>query len=360
MPMVKVKLEPKLRSEGIVLQCQNPSLFKKKQTYIAISSREPKVYSFMVSINDIKSGSAPMPILEMDKRRTGTLASGDTVDLYPYNIPEADRVIISISPSYRNITPGTWTKTFLPVILGRIMDGGDSANLPVQIGTETMIVQGTFIDSIPKFPVKVGNLTAIELKKIDDRELAKMLDSIEHLKIDRTKSIEKTSKQDNAELIGKIRSGQFGNAKKKIEFTDIESIKALDAQIKETFSGMEVLEPENIIDDKEAYSAHHSFVLKVGEEPKTVIEYQITGTSDKGTIQLSVSSTTSEEATEIANKYDEAIHEQASGLQAGVEMQQRECNCGADLPLDKVDVKTGMITCEYCGSRVKVPLRYRY
>ncbi|HME53413.1 MAG TPA: hypothetical protein VKM55_14410 [Candidatus Lokiarchaeia archaeon] len=357
--MVKVILQPKLRSEGIILQCQDADMFKKKQTYIALSSRDPKMYSFMVMINDIKWGLEKMPILEMDKRRTGILASGDTVDLYPWPIPEADRVIIGISTAYKTITPGTWTKTFLPVLLNRVLDGGDSANFPVAIGKDTTIVQGTFIESRPKFPVKVGSSTIIEVKKIDDKDLAKILDAIEHLKIDRTKSIEKTVKKDNAELIGKIRSGQYGTVMKKIEFNDVESIKALDLQIKQTLSGLECFE-ENVIEDKAAYSAHRSFVIMTQEEPTSVIEYQISGTNDKGVIQLCVNALDSDVATALANKYDDAIHDQASGLQIGVESGELQCACGANLPLDRMDVKTGLVTCEYCHQKSMVPRKYRY
>nr|MDO8114042.1 toll/interleukin-1 receptor domain-containing protein [Candidatus Sigynarchaeota archaeon] len=357
---IKVRLEPKFRSEGVIRQCQDMNLFKKKQTYIALSTRKPAIYSFLIRIDNINQGTGNMPVLEADKRRTGTLDAGDVIELYPYYIPEADRIVIGVPESYNLVTAGNWTSSFKPVLKDRIIDGGDVANFPVSIDKDTMIIQGTFIDSRPKFPVKIGINTVIEVKKVKNDELAKISAGIEQLKVDRTQAIEKTVKSAHAELTGKIKAGQFESVARKIDFANIKSIEMLDSQIKQIFAGLENFE-ENILEDGMIFLSHRSYVTKEGDELQTVIECQISGTNDKGNIQLLICTKSKDNAKTFAYKYDEVIHARTQGLKSGSELLDASCpNCGTDLPVDQMNVQTGRVVCYSCRTQVMLPRKYRY
>ena len=90
--MVSVKLDPILRKQAIIQAPpgQNAGV-EVGSTYMAIINKFGKSFSFMVEILGVESGSGPDLVMVVDKRRVGSLAKGDEVDLYPYNFSNASR-----------------------------------------------------------------------------------------------------------------------------------------------------------------------------------------------------------------------------------------------------------------------------
>ncbi|MHA1370879.1 MAG: hypothetical protein ACTSWN_03230 [Promethearchaeota archaeon] len=365
--MVKVILEPILRRQAIVRQARGSTNLVKGQTYIAISTKYPKTYSFLIELLDIKEERVAEPVMVVDRRLIGPLAENDVVELYPYNLPTAEKVIIGISDQYRIITPGNWTNTFLPVLKGRIMDGGNAVNCAIQISRivgddkpKPMVIQGLCVNSVPKYPVRVGQTTVIEIKKYSNNELQAVKREIEEEKKERAKVMEETLKQDFSDILGKIKTREFAKATANIKFSEIASVPQLDNAIHMLFSGLECFE-EKVIPASGTYNSTRSYIVRDGYKPTEVIEYHLTSTEDKGMIIIHVFSENPTKARRLVFDYEHEILQLQEGLSEKPAVQEHECPlCGGELELEKMKIKDGTVKCSWCGSMIKLSRQYRF
>ena len=124
---MKAKIHPQTVKQGILHfaslddknQPNNPSMVE-NQTILALSLVESKPYSFFTTLMEVSqdASTGEIPTLVVDRYITGALAKSDPVDLYPYNIPLAKSVTISIVER--------WNKKILFTGLGKKeQDSGD-------------------------------------------------------------------------------------------------------------------------------------------------------------------------------------------------------------------------------------------
>ena len=95
----------------------------------------------MVQILNIVEDDAysQIPLLEVDKYLSGILSEDDVVELFPYNLPTAEKITIGLSKKkHIGITKGNWTSTLNELYAGKPYDYGDKIKGAINIGDKTI------------------------------------------------------------------------------------------------------------------------------------------------------------------------------------------------------------------------------
>ncbi|MHA1745951.1 MAG: hypothetical protein ACTSWW_08115 [Promethearchaeota archaeon] len=171
----------------------NPKLVE-NTTILALSLVESKPYSFFTMLKEV-SNEKPMntigtlPTLVVDRYITGPLAPSDPIDLYPYNIPFAETVTISISERYHQITSGDGTPTLRDLMSDQLCDYGSVIKVPLSMAEGKLTLRGHVAAADPSLPAIIGSTTRIFLQKLPDNALEKEQLKLEHRKIKRTEKL---------------------------------------------------------------------------------------------------------------------------------------------------------------------------
>ncbi|MHA1728676.1 MAG: hypothetical protein ACTSWY_08070 [Promethearchaeota archaeon] len=210
--MITCLLRPILRDQGIIKFSSKLMSLKAGQTYIAVSDQSPKKYSFLVKIIEFEQNSEynNIPVLEIDSRKLGPLGENDSVNLYPYNVPVADRIEIGvIEETHIGIPAGDWTSTLRPNLLNKSLDLGDNINCALEFKDgekeNVRLIRGILINSYTEPPVKVGAVTVCELKKLSREKFRQKKVEIERKKEKRADEyIEKIKREESPIEMRKI------------------------------------------------------------------------------------------------------------------------------------------------------------
>ncbi|NMC06714.1 MAG: hypothetical protein GYA24_15960 [Candidatus Lokiarchaeota archaeon] len=318
--MIKVSIKPIFRDQAIIQLPQGSDLeIEAGRTYIVVSAVQQKPFSFLAKVLEIASTSDTRPVLEVDSRKAGPLAEGDEVDLFPYNIPAARKLVIAVPDKYKLITQGNWTSTFQPVLHGNLYDAADDLNVAVNVGNAVQIVQGIALESDPKFPVSVGDGTTIEVRKLDKEKLdAARKQAVEH-KATRAKAWRDSQQTSLKALLGKLKAGAVAKAKRTIEFSGFSSVKALSSLIHGLTSGLEEVECSQE-ESGGVYTAHHACIVREELEPTTVIEFQVSSQKGSGVISLLVFARDASKAEKLASDLLQDLARLQSGLKGKIEI----------------------------------------
>lgn len=318
--MIKVSVKPVFRDQAIVQIPPGSDLpIEPGRTYIVVSVVQHKPFSFLAKVLEVAPGEGSSPVLEVDSRRIGSLAEGDEVELFPYNIPAARKLVIGIPDKYRLITQGNWTSTFLPALKEKLYDAADDLNVAVNVGAGVQIVQGVALGSDPKFPVVVGDTTTIEIRKLDKDELEGARRAAAEHKVTRAKAWRDSQQESLKALLGKIKSGAVAKAKRAIEFSGFSSVKALASLIRGLTAGLEEVEASEEESDG-AYTAHHACIVREELEPTTVIEFQVSSQKGAGIITLLVFAADAVKAEKLAGDMQQDLARLQSGLKGKIEI----------------------------------------
>ncbi len=318
--MNKVSIKPIFRDQAIIhLPPESDLAIEPGRTYIVVSAVQQKPFSFIAKVLEMAPAEGTRPVLEVDSRKTGPLAEGDEVDIFPYNIPSARKLVIGVPDKYRLITQGNWTSTFLPVLKGNLYDAADDLNVAVNVGAGVQIVQGTALESDPKFPVAVGDLTTIEVRKLDKEKLeGARKQALEH-KATRAKAWHESQQTSLKALLGKLKAGAVAKAKRSIEFSGFSSVKALSSLIRGLTSGLEEVETSEE-ESGGTYTAHHACIVREELEPTTVIEFQVSSQKGSGVISLLVFASDAARAEKLAGEMLQDLARLQSGLKGKIEI----------------------------------------
>ncbi|MCP4760300.1 MAG: hypothetical protein GY870_00870 [archaeon] len=368
--MTRCILKPILREQGSINFSGELKNIESEQTYIAISTVPSKKYSFLVKIISINSenenedisdygkGELSIPILEVDSRRLGVLSENDTVDLYPYNIPVAERIEIAvIDEDYIGIPAGDWTSTFRPILIGKSLDLGDTINCAIEtesLGTKSVIlIKGILLDSHPKPPIKVGETTNCELKKGSKRKFRDLEENFEIKKAERTDLIKESISQKLTDIIGKIKTGQLEQSTETLNFQDIEG-KSLNNLIGGIFTGFELFE-ERINEEESSFTCSCLYIVREHGEPSEIIEYQIASSGPVGTLMINVYTDSLDKSISIGNNLLTKFENLHYGVKKGTESQQKCPYCGMKLPKNQISANS--LICESCGSEIRIGVK---
>ncbi len=318
--MIKVSVKPIFRDQAIIQVPSEPDLaIEAGRTYIVVSAVQQKPFSFLAKVLEVTPAEGSRPVLEVDSRKTGSLAEGDEVEMFPYNIPSARKLVIGVPDKYRLITQGNWTSTFLPLLKDKIYDVVDDLNLAVNVGSGVQIVQGTALESDPKFPVIVGDTTTIEVRKLDKEKLEGARRAAAEHKVVRAKAWRDSQQESLKALLGKLKSGAVAKAKRTIEFSGFTSVKALASLIRGLTAGLEEVEASEE-ESGGAYTAHHACIVREELEPTTVIEFQVSSQKGSGVISLLVFASDAAKAEKLAGDMQQDLARLQSGLKGKIEI----------------------------------------
>ena len=318
--MIKVSVKPVFRDQAVIqLPSESDVVIEPGRTYIVVSVVQQKPFSFLAKVLEVTPAEGSRPVLEIDSRKTGPLAEGDDVEMFPYNIPLARKLVIGVPDKYRLITQGNWTSTFLTALKDKLYDAADDLNVAVNIGTGVQIVQGTALESDPKFPVVVGDTTIIEIRKLDKDKLESARRTAADHKTTRAKAWRESQQESLKALLGKLKAGAVAKAKRTIEFSGFSSVKMVSSLIRGLTSGLEEVETSEE-ESGGIYTAHHACIVREELEPTTVIEFQVSSQKGDGIISLLVFASDAAKAEKLAGSMLQDLARLQSGLKGKVEI----------------------------------------
>ncbi|MHA1672194.1 MAG: hypothetical protein ACTSYI_01075 [Promethearchaeota archaeon] len=186
-----VKIQPTLRKNASLTVFQSDLNLNISTPFIVLSNSPSSPYSFICKIENISvttpSEDSPvrLPILEVDKNLVGSIPVGDTVELFPHQLPIAKSITLGIDNSYHVITPGNWTGSLNSFFVGDVIDYNRSLKAAIDYEQKVMILRGLVLESNPRLPVSIEASTQFFIKKLFASDLANNSLTLEQQKINR-------------------------------------------------------------------------------------------------------------------------------------------------------------------------------
>lgn len=206
---MQVRIKPVLRNNAILISNKTLSSFNVQTPYLILSSEDSTPYSFLckiVSVEDAQKSedeTTSLPILEVDKRLVGGIPIDDIVEILPYNLPLAKKIVIGIDQSYLNITPGNWTSTLQSYFLDAVVDYNHTIKAALNYDNKNMILRGRVINSEPSLPVLIDSGTQFIIEKYPSALLDQFAHTLEDKKITRFTDFHQSQK---SQLLEKLNS----------------------------------------------------------------------------------------------------------------------------------------------------------
>lgn len=306
-----------------------------------------------IKIDPAQQGS---PILEIDCRKIGPLNEQDYVELMPYNVPDAEKIQITIKEEESvGIPEGDWTSTAKPFLLGKTVDYGDNVNLAIDFSIEgkrnVKLIKGIVSNANPPLPTLISDFSRIELKKIPQKKNWDLIKELDAFKINRAKSCMTDREKSQKEFISQVKLGKYEKVTETLNFKNIEA-ENLVTLIEGIFFGFELFE-EKLSSSKGNFSCSRLFIIRQCEKIIALVEYQIFSTQEGGSMILTTYSESYDKALEILNNLQyqmEKIHYELKKLPKGI----MKCpECSAPLPIDQADCD-GTVICEQCGAEINI------
>jgi hypothetical protein len=354
--MLKCTVRSLLRENACLIYGEKNLKIELGESFIALSSDPAKKYSFLAPIVEKRlDENISGIVLEIDSRRIGPISDHDTVQLYKYNLPVAERIVIGlIDENHIGIPSGNWTATLKPLLLGKMFDYGDLINTAMDFEVDgknnIFLIRGMLLESYSNPPISVGANTIIEIKKLTREEYQQTKNELEQRKISRSDEYLGYSEEMNKELIAQLKSGDFEKASEIFHFKSL-SGKSLNSLIEGVFTGFNNYK-EHISDDGMTFTCSRIYVIKDEGLPSQILEYQLASFEQQGSVIINVYTTSMERSTEIAKNLINDIDKQYLSLKKRPLITGFCPECGEKVPLGSFD--GDFIICENCGKDIRL------
>jgi hypothetical protein len=341
-----------LRKQGKIRFAGDLKSLAPGQTCIAISSIRSKKFSFMVQVLEVEKDPSvkKIPILEVDKYLSGILSGGDLVELFPYNLPEATKLLVGVSDKLIGVTPGDWTATLKEPLMGNPYDLGDQVKAAVSSGSAggVMIIRGKVLNTHPKAPVTVGSGTQIVLKKFSESKLIGRRNQMEQMKADRADELKDVIRADLIDIIAQTKT-ELTMHSESFDFDSSDPM-VLNQTITGMFAGYQMID-DTLVNNPDNFSSSRSYVVRDQTGIKEIIEIQITAAKDHGTVLIRLYSESIARARDFAYDIKSNLRSLGKGLKEEATSVNTECPfCGGDLDVNQVDAE-GNVWCMYCQNK---------
>ncbi len=356
--MPSAKINPQLRTGGQLRFHKAIESIRPGQNCVAISDIGSKKFSFNVVVKNIVEEESvnDKPVLDVDKNLVGILSQGDEVELFPYNVPMAEKIVIGLAAEqHRGFVKGDWTSTLKEPLLGKTYDIGDKVKAAIDLRNRMMIMRGNLIDSYPEAPVKVVNGTQILLEKMPAKHMDNLRRVNDKKKQNRVDELHSLIKEELKQKVANAKTN-LTMVSDEIEFEAADP-RMIDHTVDQIFIGYEKINLDVIFTEGK-YSASRSYAINLGDKIKQIIEYSITGFENHGKIVVRVYDQEEMKARKQArdlwsmiSKFHEGLKEEAIGYD-------NECpNCGGELDLENID-EDGMARCKFCRQKSRVKEKF--
>ncbi len=315
-------------------------------------------YSVATRIDAITTEAGSQPTIVVDKRILDLISPGDSVDIYKYGVPFAEKINIAL-PHTTRIFDGDWTPNVRQPLEGKVIDYGNSVALLVPFESGPITITGKIATTIPKCPVCVGPQTKVWLKKYKPQELDAIVVGGQREKEQRARILFEELKAKSLEGVAALKSDVTAFVGDNYPFKETEP-KAIFQSLLGIFTGYKPLEPPHESDTRDSYVAYATFVCQDGITIKNVMEAHVIATGHSGNVQVGVYSRNPTDSRAMLDILYKKIEGLKFGLRQRAESAESKCpNCGADLPLEEADAE-GMVKCSSCKKRAILPKRLRH
>lgn len=316
-------------------------------------------YSIATRIDAIDTMPGEDPKIIVDKRILDQIFEGDKVEVIPWRLPEADKVVLAI-PKKSRIFDGDWTPNVRQPLEGKVLDYMNTQSFMIPFETGPVILKGKVLYTSPKCPVKVGLHSKIFLKKFGEFQLDSEVQKAKAEKVKRTSQILEQMKLNSMEAIKALKSDTNAYQGDKAQFTDTEPKALFQALVQSFSTGYQKVEEPKEMPTMESFVGTAVFAKTSGASADFLFEIQVVGSNMNGTVTIGVYGHDTMEARTYLDQIYNKITDLQLGLQQRAEVSEAACQvCGATLPKEDADVE-GYVKCQYCKAENRLPKRLRH
>ncbi len=347
--MTRAALDPQMQDKNIVCTANSMTEIKEKQTYLAISAQESKKYSFFFHVHELQIGDQfpSEPILKVDLEKVGPLTGEDKVDLFHYRVPAAKQVDVAIpATDHPYVLQGDWSAKLRAPLLGQVFELGDNVNVTLTVeyqGRDVPItIHGLMAISEPGFPVEIGPLSIIRLRKMDAVEFTRAKQYLAVRRVQRVDDFQTMIKQGYDKLIAELKTKAQFSLSDSLQFYDIPCA-VMNQAIQGFFTGFEQVN-EQSSEDQGKFSFSRTFVIREDLKPALVLEYHMMGTTTKGAISVTVHGNNELNTRGFQQNIINNINKIHRGLKTHGSQARDVCpHCGS-----KLELGVKVVKCKYC------------
>ncbi|MHA1745618.1 MAG: hypothetical protein ACTSWW_06435 [Promethearchaeota archaeon] len=355
--MLYSTLEADIRSNAKLCTSNSELEVERNQTFLVISAEDTKNQSFCIKIDEIEiDASFPVePILQVDREKIGLLSNGDRVKLYPYRISDAKEVdIIFEAEKHGYVMQGDWSGKIRSIIEDMIFDINDKVKVNLQETYQNrkvpIHIEGLMAISDPPFPIRIGPLTTIRLRKMTAPEYRKSVQYLITQKGKYAEELEVRIKQHHKKIISELKAQQDTSCSENYLFYQT-SAKQMDGSIQGLFAGYELHE-ERMEEDNNHFSSSRTYIIRENLVPHQIVDIHLSGTQTKGSVVISVFSKNFEKSSTTT----QSLLNTVKALQRGARsrstpnLSSNTCpHCGAQKKTKKLN---GVTVCVYCKNEL--------